>query len=200
VYELFNEEGQVLVELHWAVASSTFYFPLDPAALWEHLETVVLLNTPVRTLRREHLLLILCAHGAKHHWDRLAWVCDIAMLLHVCADINWQHLLEHADRSGSRRMLLLGIFLAHTLLGVSLPDNLQQPLRTDPAIPTLAAEVQARLFTKASQPLSAVDRPLFYLRLRDRLRHRLWCSGYLVYHMATSHLFQRFARVRTEHD
>ena len=194
VYELFNEEGQVLVELHWAVTSSTFYFPLDPVALWQSLETVVLLDKPVHTLSREHLLLILCAHGAKHHWDRLAWICDIAMLLHVCADINWQHLLEHAERLGSRRMLLLGIFLAYTLLGTSLPDNLQQRLRSDPAIPGLAAEVQARLFTNASQPLSAIDRPLFYLRLRDRLRHRLRCSGYLMYHMMTSRLLKRFAR------
>src|SRR5262249_11441241 len=95
-------------------------------------------------------------------------------------------LLEHAGRLGSRRMLLLGVFLAQRLLGASLPHNLQQPLRADSTIPGLAEDVTKNLFTNTSQSLFAVNRPLFYVRLRDRLRHRLLCGGYLVYHKITS--------------
>jgi hypothetical protein len=192
VYELISADSQVLVELHWAITSSTFYVPLDPARLWERLETVVLLGLPVRTLTPEHLLLILCVHGAKHHWHRLAWICDIAALLHVSAQMNWEHLLAQADRWGCRRMLLLGVFLAQTLLGTSLSALLQHRLCTDTAIPSLAREVQARLFTNAGRPLAAVDRPLFYLRLRERLRDRLRCSCYLVYHTITCRVLSSF--------
>ncbi len=194
VYELFNEERQVLVELHWAVTSSTFYFPLDSATLWECLDTLLLLGNPVPTLSREHLLLILCAHGAKHHWHRLAWICDIAGVLQISADLDWQHLLERADQLGSRRILLLGIFLAHRLLSTSLPDTLAQPLRSDPVIPALASEVEADLFSNAGQPLSAVDRPLFYLRLREQLQHRVLCSAYLAYHIIMRPMLQRYER------
>jgi Uncharacterised nucleotidyltransferase len=182
----------VLVELHWAITSSTFYVPLDPARLWERLETVVLLGLPVRTLTLEHLLLVLCVHGAKHHWHRLAWICDIAALLHVSAQMDWEHLLAQADRLGCRRMLLLGVFLAQTLLGTPLHGPLQDRLCADMAIPSLAREVQTRLFTSASRPLAAVDRPLFYLRLRERLRDRLRCSCYLVYHTITSRVLSAF--------
>jgi hypothetical protein len=193
VYELISADGQVLVELHWAITSSTFYFPLNPARLWERLETVVLLETPVRTLTSEYLLLILCVHGAKHHWHRLAWICDTATLLHVSAEINWEYLLEQADRLGCRRMLLLGVFLAQTLLGKSLSEPLQHRLDADVTIPSLTQEVQARLFSDARRPLAAIDRPLFYLHLRERLRDRLRCSGYLLYHAITSRLLSSFS-------
>ena len=192
VYELISADGQVLVELHWAITSSTFYVPLDPACLWERLETVVLLDLPVRTLTPEHLLLILCVHGAKHHWHRLAWICDIAALLHVSTQMNWGYLLAQADRLGCRRMLLLGVLLAQTLLGTPLPGPLQDRLCADMVIPSLAREVQARLFINAGCPLAAIDRPLFYLRLRERLCDRLRCSCYLVYHTITSRVLSSF--------
>jgi hypothetical protein len=193
VYELISADGQVLVELHWAITSSTFYVPLDPARLWERLETVVLLGLPVRTLTPEHLLLILCVHGAKHHWHRLAWICDIAALLHVSAEMDWQHLLAQADQLGCRRMLLLGVLLAQTLLGTTLSESLQHRLHADAVSPHLAREVQEHLFTHTNRPLAAIDRPLFYLRLRERLRDRLRCSCYLVYHAITSRLLSAFS-------
>jgi hypothetical protein len=189
VYELISGDGQVLVELHWAITSSTFYVPLDPARLWERLETVALLDQPVPTLTPEHLLLILCVHGAKHHWHRLAWICDIAAVLHVSAEMDWGYLLEQADQLGCRRMLLLGVFLAQTLLGTPLSEPLWHRLSVETAIPRLAQEVQARLFTNVSRPLAAVDRPLFYLRLRERPQDRLRCSCYLVYRALTSRLW-----------
>jgi hypothetical protein len=193
VYELISTDGQVLVELHWAITSSTFYFPLDPARLWERLETVVLLETPVHTLTSEYLLLILCVHGAKHHWHRLAWICDIAALLHVAAEMDWEYLLAQADRLGCRRMLLLGVFLAHTLLGKSLSEPLQHRLDADVTMPSLTQEVQEHLFTHTNRPLAAIDRPLFYLRLRERLRDRLRCSCYLVYRAITSRVLSSFS-------
>jgi hypothetical protein len=194
VYELISADGQVLVELHWAITSSTFYVPLDPSRLWDRLETIVLLETPVRTLTPEHLLLILCVHGAKHHWHRLAWICDIAALLHVSAEMDWGYVLEQAERSGCKRMLLLGVLLAQTLLGTTLSEPLQHRLDADAAIPRLAREVQEHLFTHPNRPLAAIERPLFYLRLRERLRDRLRCSCYLVYHAITCRLWSAFSR------
>src|SRR5262249_37171649 len=38
VVELVRDDGRVVVELHWAITSQTFYFPLDPASLWEQVE------------------------------------------------------------------------------------------------------------------------------------------------------------------
>jgi hypothetical protein len=108
VYELLSADAQVLVELHWALTSATFFFPLNPASLWTRLETVSLLGTPVRSLAPEDLLLILCVHGAKHFWSRLGWICDVAAVLRVAPQLDWERCLAQASRLGGKRMLALG--------------------------------------------------------------------------------------------
>ena len=154
--------------------------------LWERLETVSLADTPVRTLAPEDLLLILCVHGAKHYWSRLGWICDIAALLHIPRRLKWELILAQARRLGGIRMLLLGILLAHELLGTPLPEAIQPQLQADPVLPRLAVQVRARLFSDADHLLSAIDQPSFYLGLRERLRDRARCGLYLVYHMITA--------------
>jgi hypothetical protein len=180
VYELVSPDGHVLVELHWALTSATFFFPLDPAPLWTRLETVSLLETPVRSLAPEDLLLILCVHGAKHHWSRLGWICDVAAVLQAAPQLNWMRCLAQASQLGGRRMLALGVRLAHDLLGAGLPTEVGRWIQAEAAVPWLAAQVWARLFA-AVRPPDAWDHPAFYLGLRERVRDRLPCYLYLVY-------------------
>jgi hypothetical protein len=182
VYELVSPDGHVLVELHWALTSATFFFPLDPAPLWTRLETVPLLGAPVRSLAPEDLLLILCVHGAKHHWSRLGWIGDVAAVLQAAPQLDWGHCLAQANRLGGRRMLALGVHLAHDLLGAGLPTEVARWVLAEAAVPWLAAQVWTRLFTAASPP-HAWDHPAFYLGLRERLRDRLPCYLYLAYRM-----------------
>jgi hypothetical protein len=59
------------------------------------------------------LLLLLCAHGAKHAWSEPALIRDVARLLEVSAhELCWPELLRDAAAIGARRMLLLGLVLA----------------------------------------------------------------------------------------
>jgi len=55
---------------------------------------------------------MLCVHGAKHFWERIAWIVDIAQLAGNC-EVDWALLSETAAKKGSTRVLLLGLFLAH---------------------------------------------------------------------------------------
>jgi hypothetical protein len=181
VYELCSADGQVLVELHWALTSATFFFPLDPAPLWTRLETVFLLETPVRSLAPEDLLLVLCVHGAKHHWSRLGWICDIAALLRTTPQLNWQRCLTQARQLGGQRMLALGLRLAHDLLGAPFPETVWQWVQSTPGVPWLTAQVYAGLWATTTPPQEAWDHPAFYLGLRERLRDRLRCALYLAY-------------------
>jgi hypothetical protein len=181
VYELVSPDGHVLVELHWALTSATFFFPLDSALLWTRLETVSLLETPVRSLAPEDLLLILCVHGAKHHWSRLGWICDVAALLRVTPQLDWARCLAQASRLGGTRMLALGLSLAHTLLDAGFPEAVWRWIQTEPVVPWLVAQVRAGLFAATAHPQEAWDHPTFYLGLRERLWDRLRCVLYLAY-------------------
>ena len=96
VEELIRADGQVLVELHQKITSGTFFFPLHPGRLWARVEEVSLDNTRVRSLPPEELLVVLCVHGAKHHWSRLGWICDVAELLREYPRLGWE------DRKSTR--------------------------------------------------------------------------------------------------
>jgi Uncharacterised nucleotidyltransferase len=190
VDELLSADGQVLVELHRAPTSWTFYFPFPAARLWEQLETVSLCDMPVWTLAPEALLLVLCVHGAKHHWGRLGWICDVAALLGRHPGLDWDRVLAQAGHLGGRRMLCPGLLLAHDLVGADLPEILWRPIEADPVLPWLAGQVQARLFNAADHLPEAMERPLFYLRLRERFRDRARCSGYVGYRLLTARFIQ----------
>ena len=134
-----SQDGKILVELHWAITSWTFFFPLNPEHLWERLETGSFEDTPVRTLAPEDLLLILCVHGAKHYWSKLGWICDVAELLRAHPGLKWTPLLLQAKQLGGKRILHLGLFLAHVLLDAELPKEVWKEINSDPVVPRLAA-------------------------------------------------------------
>ena len=47
----------------------------------ERLEEVATAGTTFRTLPADVLLVALCVHGAKHVWERLGWIVDVAELI-----------------------------------------------------------------------------------------------------------------------
>jgi len=181
VYELQSADRQILVELHWSVASWPVRFPLDPAQLWKGAETVTLAGASVRSLAPEDLLLILCVHGSKHLWCRLGWICDIAELLRTFPGLAWEALLARAERLGGTRMLFLGLLLAHELLGAELNDLVKRRPREDGVVAQLAARIRAQLYSEANESSSAVDWPVFYLNLRERRRDQAPCAVFLTY-------------------
>ncbi len=184
VCELQHPDSQVCVELHWALTSWTFYFPLDLASVWRRLETVSVADAPVCAMCIGDTLLMLCVHGAKHQWGRLGWLCDVAALLrkYTYPELDWTALLAQADDLGGTRMLLLGLQLAQCVLRVPLPDVVERRIQSDPAVGRLAEHVQSRTLTNQALAAEAVDDPAFYLGLRTRRQDRIRCRLYLAYH------------------
>jgi Uncharacterised nucleotidyltransferase len=182
VYELVREDGRVVVELHWAITSRTFPFHLDPASLWVEAETVSLEDTPVRNLGPEDLLLVLSVHGAKHHWGKLMWICDIAEVVRSYADkVDWSRLMTRARSLGATRILALALFLARDLLGAAVPEDVWRRVKAEPKVAWLAGQVKSGLFSGGI--LMAVERPAFYIQLRERAQDRMRCRAYLGYRM-----------------
>jgi len=148
--------------------------------LWERRAAIPLGRRTVPTLSREDLALALCAHGTHHQWDRLAWIADVARLLHPDAGVDWDTASERAHRLGGTRMLGLAVRLASDLFGVEPPIPCR-PLIADRRVIRLAADVVARLFQRPPTVDVDLRRRLFHLRaherLRDRARYLLWLVG-----------------------
>lgn len=170
---LSREAGRIIVELHWEVASSLFASSLQAEDFWGHLETIRLNNVPVKSLSIEDLLLSLCVHGSKHHWERLAWICDVAELIKMRTDLDWSVLLERSVSSGSERMLLLGLYLASRLLNAPLPRQTEARVE-DATVALLATQVCRRLFDGTTLTPASISQSFkFQWALRTDWRTRL---------------------------
>jgi hypothetical protein len=60
--------------------------------------------------------------------------------------IDWRALLLRADASQSRRSLLLGLQLAHELIGAAIPSEFLSAMRADPTMDRLARQVVSAMF------------------------------------------------------
>lgn len=170
---LSKEDGRLVVELHWEVASSLFASSLQAEEFWGRLETMRLNNVTVKSFSTEDLLLSLCVHGSKHHWERLAWICDVSELIKTRTDLNWNVLLKRAESTKNDRMLFLGLYLANRLLDAPLPDHLKSKTEAG-VIVSLANRVEKRLFGGIEQlPVSIGESFQFNWALRAGWRARL---------------------------
>src|ERR1700688_812677 len=81
------------IDLHWRLIPPYFPLSLDGEDLWRRAVRVDIEGAAVRTLAPADHLLYLCAHGAKHGWQALGGICDLAELMRVSA-IDWDGLWE----------------------------------------------------------------------------------------------------------
>lgn len=174
-YKFIRANDRVVVEIQWGVTQWSFAFPLDFDDVWERREEVSLAGVTTLNLSSEDSLLILCVHGAKHRWEQLRWICDIAELIITHRQrIDWERLIGHARVLGGERMLLLGLFLAHDLLDADLPEYPLKRVHDDPQIKFLTNHVCEGLLGDPSRPVRLHhERPFFYLQARERLRDKM---------------------------
>ncbi|MGE3910876.1 MAG: nucleotidyltransferase family protein [Chloroflexota bacterium] len=169
--DLVNADGTVMVEVHWDLMPYYFSLPFELNRVWCDTEQAQLDGHAVLSLSITDLLLFLCLHGAKHRWEQLRWLCDIAELVRARPDLDWQQLIQRATEMGSERMLLLGLLLAADLLEAPVPAAVLAQAAHDTTICTLARSVVQRLFSE-SEDLFA-ERNLFYLRAMQSPWQRL---------------------------
>ncbi|HEX8463945.1 MAG TPA: nucleotidyltransferase family protein [Abditibacterium sp.] len=138
------------VELHWAITSPCLPFELDFEAVAPRLKTLHLPHVApekatVRAFPAEELLLILCVHGAKHLWERLIWLCDIAELVNQTPHLDWHKVMRQAHERGVLRMTVLGLSLARDVMGTQLPPEIERWFTTQPEALHLATRLRHSL-------------------------------------------------------
>jgi hypothetical protein len=141
---LVRDGGLFDLDLHWRLSPPYFPFTPEGDQLWSRAVEVDLGVGRVATLCPEDLMLFLCAHGAKHGWQSLSGVCDVA---HAASahDYDWNRMAAYSRSLGSLRIMLLGVLLAHDLLGAMIPGALINAARAEPAV-TRGARAFCRYF------------------------------------------------------
>ena len=176
-FSFVTYERQFVVELNWRTAPSYFRFPEIPDSAWDRMGRLSLAGDSVPWFAAEDLLFVLCLHGCKHKWEMLKWIVDIAELLRMHPDRDWRKVTEDARRTGSERMLKLGLFLAHDLLDARLPADVLDAIRSEPSVVSLAQEVCDDLFAPDAEPGRTLTILPFLGRLAERLDTKFFCRA-----------------------
>jgi len=181
-HHLVREQGQLNIDLHWALAVSDFYLPLDEKRLWSWIAPRSFIGREIQTFAPEALLLVLCINGGKDCWERLDRICDVAALLARYPTLDWEYVFAQASAIGVLRIVALGLHLAVSLLAGALGPPARKLIESDPSIPRLAAQVREHLFAPESSAVEAASprRSLFHVQMRERISDRIgYCLGHL---------------------
>jgi hypothetical protein len=166
-----------VVELHWAIAPRFFGFELDLEPFWPKLGRVEVAGKSVLAPPPELLLMMLCGHGAKDLWQRLEWVAGIAAILKGGERLNWTEVLELARKSKGTRILRVGLWLAHSLLGAPLPEEIRSDIARDQKATGLANRLSAALHSAEPHSQNTLQTILHYLAFKEGLSDKLrFCS------------------------
>jgi hypothetical protein len=176
-YHFFQKRnGIVAVDLQWIMTRRHFGFRLDRSVFWSRLKPVHLPVKTVMGLCPEDLLILLCVHGAKHAWEQLKWVCDVAELVRRRQTLDWSRVLFQAEEWGCRRLVLLGLTMAKSLFDIVLPRVVLGEIDGDPDIPALVQCMPKQLLKNPWQGIDEDCAEALYFTLKDSCRER-WKFG-----------------------
>ena len=166
-YCFYSRLGQ-LVELHTEKTLRYFPVPLDWEGLRGRIQTVAISGRSVKIFSLEDLLILLSVHGAKHFWNRLCWICDIAEIVRTPRGVDWTLSEKLAARMGCRRMWLLGLSLANEILDAPLPPSISAQIKSDRTVMALSRRVQMNLPLGNEWLPGAPERLFFRMRSHDQ--------------------------------
>jgi hypothetical protein len=161
------------VDIHWRLLPDYYPHPFDEAEVWTRRQGVCVDGLVFWTLAQEDLLLFLCAHGAKHHWAMLGWICDLIRLIQVEPQLDWVRVFARVRQSGTSRMLSLALLLGQSLIDDLLSPEALEWVNSDRGAGTVAAAVRNRFLSDAQYPLPPVESSRIMVRTFDRPSQRV---------------------------
>jgi hypothetical protein len=178
----YSSARETAVDLHWELTPDHYPLRINPEILWNALTSITIGGAVLPSLSPEAYLLLLSVHGAKHCWESIGWLADIAWLIHANPKLDWHALMEMAAESGCERAVLLAASLVRDLYQSPLPDWVSTQIEKDGSIATLKQRVTTRWSRHSLQSPQSPELLAFASALarrkRDALRHLLGVAFY----------------------
>jgi hypothetical protein len=165
-----EQERGLQVDLHWGLSGDAVSAPLNLDQFFDSSIVDTEGQVSFRSLAPEHLLLLLCVHGTKHCWSNLRWLCDLACHIKSKPSLNWSECFRLAHSSERDLTLTHSLLLCRDVLGVSLPETIEEYSSKHGAASRLASQARNFLFRDNSDDSRYIDDRTRY---REVLRYRL---------------------------
>ncbi len=170
---LFTKKGtRVLVELHTEHTFRYFPRPLPMEDYFDRRTDVALDGNRVPALSAEDEFVLICIHGAKHFWERLMWIADVAAMAKGGTNLDWTKVKQSARAVGAERMVHVALGLAQSLLHTELPEVIRDDVQRDRATHGICSRIQSWLPFAGFAPPSLMQRARFRINMRGG-----WIAG-----------------------
>ena len=164
-YAFRQASTKLLVEFH---TERTFRYhprPLPVENLFKRQAPVKIDAREIPALSPEDELILICIHGAKHFWERLSYIADVAAFVSR-QELDWERVKSAAEEVDAQRMLYVGLRLATEVLDAPLPENIAGFVRSDPSVARLARQIMRWLPAAGSAPPGILERAMFRIHMR----------------------------------
>jgi hypothetical protein len=168
-YLFCKPDSKLLVELHNDRTLRYFPRPLPMEQFFARRIRVPLDAREAPALCVEDELILISIHGAKHFWERLIWIADVAALMTRQSSLDWERVLATAEELRATRMLYTGLQLAVDLLKARLPEAIRAKTKGDHVAAQLARQIFNWLPAAGNAPPGLMERALFRVRMRGGL-------------------------------
>jgi hypothetical protein len=145
----FVKPDSLTVDIHWTLERPTTPYNIDVADLWNRAKETTVAGEKVKVLAPEDLFLHLCLHNAFHHQFAMGLrnLCDIReFLVYFNNALDWQQVLEQAQKWNVVRCIYLNLYLAQELLGANIPSNILEQTKPTDFDPKIEETILERLF------------------------------------------------------
>jgi len=176
-YLFCKRDAKLLVELHNDLTLRYFPRPLPIEDFFARQVRVRLDAHEVPAPSLEDHLVLICVHGAKHFWERLSWIADVAGMVSQQASIDWKRARTSAKAVEANCLLDTGLRLAMDVLRAELPEAIAAGVRGDAVAARLAGQALRWLPAAGYVPPGLFERAAFRLRMRGNF---LASPGYLL--------------------
>jgi len=165
-YLFSKPDSDLLVELHNDLTLRYFPHPLPIEDFFARQIRVRLDAHEIPAPCMEDELVLICIHGAKHFWERLSWIADVAGLVLRQTSIDWERAGSSARAVQAEHLLHTGLRLAVGVLHARLPGAVSFRVRNDAVAAKLAARALHWLPAAGYAPPGLFERAAFRLRMR----------------------------------
>lgn len=166
-YTFHGPKDPNLIEIQWRVLPRFYAIDFDVAGFIRRSRSIPIEGQVIETLSNEDLLLVLCAHAAKHAWSKLSWIREIADL-ERSTKLDWDRVAKQGSELGIRRIVAATFAIANTMLGTKPPVLIQRWIDEDPEAKGIAQQL-SRTMRRGEDP---EPESLAYFRLMAQVRER----------------------------
>ena len=165
-YLFSKSDSKLLVELHNDLTFRYFPRPLPIEGFFARQVRVPIDGHGVPALCAEDELVLICIHGAKHFWERLSWIADVAGMVEQQTKFDWECAASTAKTVQSEHLLHTGLRLAADVLNAKLTEKITARILADKVAADLVARAVRWLPAAGYAPLNLLERAAFRLRMR----------------------------------